>query len=129
MSDALSHVPDGYHTVTPYLIVTDADALLSFIEKAFGGRTRTRHTDDDGRVMHAEITIGNSVIMVGEANEEFPANRSMIHLYVADVDAMFGSAVAAGATTVREPEDMPYGDRSGGVADLWGTQWWMATRT
>jgi len=129
MSNALRHVPDGYRTVTPYLIVPDADALLSYIEKAFAGRTRSRHTDDDGRVMHAEITIGDSVVMVGEANEEFPANRSMIHLYVADVDTMFRSAIEAGGTPIREPEDMPYGDRSGGVVDPWGTQWWMATRT
>ena len=72
MTDAASAVPDGYHTVTPYLIVPNADALLSFIEKAFGGKTRERHTDDDGRVMHAETTIGDSVIMVGQANDEWP---------------------------------------------------------
>ena len=128
MTDTPSGVPDGYHTVTPYLIVPDADAVLTFIEKAFGGRTRERHTDDDGLVMHAETTIGDSVIMVGQANDEWPPRRAMIHLYVDDADRVYRSALDAGATSVREPEDMHYGDRSGGVEDPWGNQWWMATR-
>jgi PhnB protein len=128
MSEAAQGVPPGYHTVTPYLIAPDADAVLAFIGEAFGGKTRERHTDDDGNVMHAEITIGDSVIMVGQANDEWPPRQAMIHLYVADVDQVYRKALDAGATPVREPEDMHYGDRSGGVDDPWGNQWWMATR-
>jgi PhnB protein len=126
MADTPSHVPDGYHTVTPYLIVPDPDGTLAFIEEAFGGTTRARHADDDGKVWHAEVLIGESVIMIGGSNDDFPPNRSTIHLYVDDVDRVFRSAVEAGGTPVREPEDQHYGDRSGGVNDPWGTQWWVA---
>jgi PhnB protein len=127
MTDSTSPVPEGYHTVTPYLIVEDAPAVLEFIERAFDGSVRSRHDDEEGKVVHAEARIGDSVVMLGQSNDEWPPTRSMIHLYVEDVDRVFQSALEAGARPVREPEDMPYGDRSGGVADPWGTQWWIAT--
>lgn len=128
MPEPVAPIPEGYHTVTPYLLVSDADALLAFIEKAFGGETRSRHTDDRGRVMHAEARIGDSILMLGESNEEWAPTRAMLHVYVEDVDRVFRRAVEAGATAIREPEDMPYGDRSGGLDDPWGTRWWLATR-
>ena len=127
MTDRISHIPEGHHTVTPYLIVPDADAMLSFMERALGAEVMGRHQGPDGRVMHAEARIGDSRVMLGEATGEWPPTRSMLHLYVEDVDAWHRRAVEAGARSLREPEDMDYGDRSGGVEDPFGNQWWIAT--
>lgn len=127
MTDTVKPIPDGYHTVTPYLVVDDASAILSFIERAFGGTVRSRYLSPDGRVMHAEAQIGDSRVMLGEASGEWPGMPAMLHLYVEDVDAVYRQALEAGATSVREPQDMFYGDRSGGVRDAAGNQWWLAT--
>ncbi|MGH9380435.1 MAG: VOC family protein [Thermoanaerobaculia bacterium] len=127
MTDTVKPIPDGYHTVTPYLLVEDAPGILSFIERAFGGKVLSRHLAPDGRVAHAEVQIGDSRVMLSEAREEWPAMPAMLHLYVEDVDAVYGQAVEAGGTSIREPEDMSYGDRSGGVRDAAGNQWWIAT--
>lgn len=127
MANPVKPVPDGYHTVTPYLIVDDPDAILAFIAQAFGGTTRGRHLDDKGRVMHAEAQVGDSRVMLGGSNAEYPPMQSMLHLYVEDVDSVYRRALAAGGISIREPEDMPYGDRSGGVKDVAGNQWWIAT--
>jgi uncharacterized glyoxalase superfamily protein PhnB len=78
--------------------------------------------------MHAEVRIGDSVVMIGESNTEWSGYEAMIHLFMPDVDAVYARAVEAGARPVREPETMDYGDRSGGVEDSSGTQWWIATR-
>jgi PhnB protein len=120
-------VPEGHHTVTPYLIVPDATAMLSFMERAFGAEVLGRHHDPDGRVMHAEARIGDSRVMLGESTGEWPPTRAMLHLYVEDADAWHRRAVDAGARSVRDPEDTFYGDRSGGVEDPFGNQWWIAT--
>ncbi len=127
MSNSLSPVPEGYPTVAPYLIVDDAPRIITFLEDAFGG-TLVRRAEDEGRVMHAEVRVGDSIVMMGSASEEWPALRAMIHLYLPDVDAVYRRALEAGGTVVREPETMPYGDRSGGVMDPAGNQWWIATR-
>lgn len=127
MTNTVNPIPDGYHTVTPYLVVDDASAILSFIERAFGGTVLSRYLSPDGRVMHAEAQIGDSRVMLGEAQEEWPGMPAMLHLYVEDVDAIYRQALEAGATSVREPQDMFYGDRSGGVRDAAGNQWWIAT--
>ena len=120
-------VPDGYHTVTPYFVVQDAGGLIEFITTAFGGKERTRMLGDDGSIMHAEVEIGDSVIMIGGASEEFPPKTAMLHLYVPDVDALYEQAINAGAESKREPADQEYGDRSAGVSDSWGNEWWLAT--
>lgn len=128
MTHPINPVPEGHHTVTPYLIVTDATAMLAFLERAFAAEVLLRTPDANGRVSHAEARIGDSRVMVGEATGEWPPTRAMLHLYVDDVDAWFRRAVQAGARPVREPETMFYGDRSGGVEDVFGNQWWIATR-
>jgi uncharacterized glyoxalase superfamily protein PhnB len=120
---AVKPVPDGYHTVTPYLTVKDAGGLIDFIKQVFGGEETFRMGEDS--VAHAEMRIGDSMVMLGEAqNEPIPA---MIHLYMPDTDAVYRRALAAGATSLREPTDMFYGDRTGGVQDRFGNQWWIAT--
>lgn len=120
-------IPEGHRTVTPYLVVPDATATLSFLERAFGAEVVERHEDGAGRVVHAEARIGDSRVMLGEANAEWPPTRSMINLYVPDADAVYRAALRAGARALREPEDTAHGDRSGGVEDPDGTQWWIAT--
>lgn len=121
-------IPEGYHTVTPYLLVEDVRALITFVKQAFDAVERGLHEGEDGRVMHAEVKIGNSIIMMGEPSEEWPPMPCMLHLYVDDTDAVYNQALEAGATSVREPQDEFYGDRSGGVRDSFGNLWWMATR-
>jgi PhnB protein len=125
MPTKVKPIPDGYHTVTPYLVVADVPAVIAFVERAFGGEVRYKMTRPDGSVGHAEVTIGDSVVMMGQ-DPDHP-RTGMLHLYVADVDAAYRKALAAGATSVREPTTQFYGDRSGGVDDGHGTQWWIAT--
>jgi uncharacterized glyoxalase superfamily protein PhnB len=124
---AVAAIPAGYHTVTPYLMVQDAARTIDFVVQAFGAVERGRHLTPDGRVMHAEVLIGDSIVMLGEASGAWQPTHSSLHLYVPDVDAAYASALAAGAASIREPADQFYGDRSGGVEDADGNQWWMAT--
>lgn len=125
---AIKPVPDGYNTVTPYLVVDDAVKVLAFVEKAFGGRVRSRMDGPDGSVAHAEVQLGDSVIMVADATDEWRTGPTMIHLYMDDCDGVYRRALEAGAESLREPEDQFYGDRSAGVKDPSGTSWWIATR-
>jgi len=119
-------IPKGYGTVTPFLCVTDAVKLIDFLKQAFAAELTFRMDGPDGSVAHAEVNIGNSKVMIGQVPAE-RAIRAMLHLYVTDTDAAYNRAIAAGATSVREPADQFYGDRSGGVRDMWGNEWWMAT--
>jgi PhnB protein len=129
-------VPDGYHTATPYLIVNNAAGAIEFYKKAFGATETMRIVSPPGKVGHAEIRIGDSVIMLAD---EFPdmgarspqsigGSPASILLYVEDVDATFKRAVAAGAKVQRAIEDKFYGDRSGSVDDPFGYTWHIATR-
>ncbi len=121
-------IPEGYHNVTPYLMVRGADRLIEFLKQAFGAEERgERFRRPDGTIMHAEVKIGDSVVMLGEANEQFPAQPTALCLYVTDTDTTYRRAMDAGGTSLREPEDQFYGDRSAGVADPSGNTWWIAT--
>jgi PhnB protein len=124
---AVKPVPEGHHTVCPYLIVDDANALFEFVQRAFGARVVDVHRDDAGRIMHADVIIGDSHVMLSQANAEWKAMPAMIHMYVPDCDAVFRAAIAAGGTSVRDPRTEFYGDRSGGVRDANGNQWWIST--
>jgi PhnB protein len=119
-------VPQGYATVTPYLCVSDATKLIDFLKQAFDAQLIFKMDGPGGRIMHAEMTIGDSRIMLAQ-----PApgqeTHAMIHLYMPDADAVYKRALAAGATSVREPADQFYGDRSAGVRDEFGNQWYIAT--
>ena len=119
-------VPQGFGTVTPFLCVTDAVKLIDFLKHAFAAEVTFRMDGPDGSVAHAEVKIGDSKVMIGQVPPE-RAMRAMLHLYVPNTDAVYNSAIAAGATSIREPADQFYGDRSGGVRDIWGNEWWMAT--
>ncbi|HXD98080.1 MAG TPA: VOC family protein [Candidatus Acidoferrum sp.] len=119
--------PPDHNTVSPYLVVHGVPGLLEFVRHTFGAQELHRSATPDGRVRHAEARIGDTVIMMGEATAEFPVRPAMLHVYVPDVDAVYRRAVEAGAISLREPADQFYGDRTGGVQDAFGNQWWMAT--
>ncbi|MBS1808202.1 MAG: VOC family protein [Acidobacteria bacterium] len=135
MSDQVKPIPEGYHTVTPYLILQDAASALEFYKQAFGATELFRMADPSGKVGHAEIRIGNSPIMLGEEHPEmgyrgvqsYGGSPIGIMLYVEDSDALFAQAVAAGAKVEREIKDQFYGDRSGTVVDPFGYQWTIST--
>jgi uncharacterized glyoxalase superfamily protein PhnB len=121
-------VPDGYHTITPYLVVRGAAKTIDFLKKAFGAEyVFEPMMRSDGKVMHAEVKIGDSRVMISDASDQHPPMQCMIHLYVPDVDAVYKRAVAAGGTSVMEPMDQFYGDRGGGVKDPGGNHWHIAT--
>jgi PhnB protein len=121
-------VPDGYHSVTPYLAAPSADALIAFLVSAFDARVVQRVEREGGGVAHAEVEIGDSRVMICDATAQHAASPAVLYLYVADADDGYGRAMAAGAHSIAEPADMPYGDRHGGVTDPAGNQWWIATR-
>ena len=120
-------IPDGYHTITPYLIVEDADKLVEFVEKTFDGELLFKMQNDAGTITHAEMKIGDSMLMLSEASEEWKPTKTTLYLYVADTDATYQKALEAGATSVKEPKDQFYGDRSAGVQDSFGNFWGIAT--
>jgi len=135
MDTKVKAVPDGYHTATPYLTITDAAAALDFYKRAFGATEVMRMTTPQGKVGHAEIRIGDSAIML---SDEFPdmdarspqhigGSPVMIHLYVDDADAFVQRAVDAGAQLQKPVENQFYGDRAGKLADPFGHIWWIAT--
>lgn len=119
--------PEGFHTVTPYLIVSDVAQQLTFLRDAMDAREVHSSAGGDGGIIHAQVQIGDSMVMMGRAQGDYPPMPSMLYLYVDDTDAWYRRALAAGATSVAEPKDQDYGDRSGGVKDPQGNQWWFGT--
>jgi uncharacterized glyoxalase superfamily protein PhnB len=126
---AVKPIPEGYHTVTPYLVVEGVPKLIEFVKAAFGAREVHRTAMPDGSIMHAEVQIGDSHVMMGEARAGITPMPAMLYLYVPDVDAVYERAVRAGGTSIAKPTDQFYGDRSGGVRDACGNQWWIGTHT
>ena len=120
-----STVPEGFHTVTPFLVVQDASALISFLKQAFEANEYHRTTDQDESITHAQLQIGDSVVMLSDARGEFKAMPGTLYLYVDDVDVVYQRAIQAGATSLREPVDESYGDRVAGIRDMCGNQWWI----
>lgn len=123
----VKYTPEGYHTIMPYMIIEGADKLMEFIEKTFDGEVIFKMENDDGKIGHAEMKIGDSMLMLAEATAEWKANNSMLQLYVEDADAVYQKALNAGADSVKEPVDQFYGDRSGTVKDFSGNFWIIAT--
>ncbi len=124
---AVKAVPDGYHTITPYLAIPGVAKLLDFVKAAFGAEELERHGRPDGPVMHAQVRIGDSRVMMGEPHAPWPTMPAALYLYVPDTDATYRRALQAGATSVMEPADQFYGDRNAGVKDPCGNLWWIAT--
>jgi uncharacterized glyoxalase superfamily protein PhnB len=116
---------DTYRTVTPYLVVPDADVELAFLKAAFGGTEISCQRNADHTVMHAEVTIGDSLVMMGQAGGAWPPRTAALYLWVDDVDATYKRALLAGARSESEPVDKPYGHRNAGVIDQNGVTWWI----
>ena len=119
-------IPEGYHAVTPFLVLKEAHRAIEFYKRAFGAEERFRMPTPDGKVAHAELQIGDSVVMLSEAIQE-PATSASMYLYVPNVDAVCQRAVAAGAEAAMPPTDMFWGDRFGRVVDPFGVRWGIAT--
>ena len=119
-------IPDGYHTLTPYLCIKGAAQAIEFYKKAFGAEEKVRMAGPNGAVMHAELRIGDSMLMLSDAIQD-PPSLSSLFLYVADVDAAFSRATAAGCSVNMPLADQFWGDRFGKLVDPFGIRWAMAT--
>jgi len=126
-SKGKTHIPEGLNSVNVYLHPLRAQPVIGFLKRAFGARELAKYASPDGVVHHAEVRVGSSMVEMGEAHGEYQPMQPMFYLYVPDVDRVYQSALAAGATSISPPTDHPYGDRSGGVKDAFGNQWYIAT--
>jgi PhnB protein len=125
--NSVKPIPDGFHTVTPFLPADNAAELIEFIQEAFDEKIKYMMKSDDGIVRHSEVRIGDSIVMVSNGTELYKSMPAMFHLYVEDVDAVYDKAIKAGGESLREPTNEFYGDRSVGVKDKWDNQLWIAT--
>ncbi|TDJ62146.1 MAG: VOC family protein [Proteobacteria bacterium] len=119
-------IPDGYHTVTPYLVVKGVADLIEFIKEVFDGEDMWIESRSDGSIQHARVRVGDSPIMMGEPVGDMTPTPATLYVYVDDPDAAYERALKAGAISVREPADQLYGDRNASVQDASGNRWWMA---
>jgi PhnB protein len=118
---------DTYRTLTPYLVVANADREIAFLEKAFGATVTSCQRNTDNTVMHAELTFGNSQVMLGQAGGQWKAREAAIFVWVPGCDVAYDKAIAAGAISESSPEDKPYGQRMAGVIDSNGVTWWIGS--
>src|SRR5262245_64352238 len=124
---AVKPIPEGYHTVVPYIVAADAEALLKFLKAGLKATEHYLMRDPHGRVWHGDVMIGDSHVMLSQATEQHPAMPATLYLYVPDTDAAYRTALAAGATSVMEPATQFYGDRNAGVKDSNGNMWYFGT--
>jgi PhnB protein len=122
------YIPPGFGTVSPYIFADRAERLVEFLVDGLGGEEMLRTAGPDGRIANSQIALGTSTVMVSEASGRFPASRASFYLYVEDADAAMARALAAGGKLVMEVDDMPYGDRQGGIEDPSGNIWWISQR-
>lgn len=124
---SIKSVPEGFHTVTPYLLVNGAAKLIDFLQQAFDAKVLYRTVQPNGAIMHSQLKIGDSMIMLADARADFKPTSCSIYLYVQDTDSLYNSAMKAGAVSIMAPADQFYGDRNAGVQDMCGNYWWIAT--
>lgn len=122
---SVNPIPENHPQVTPYLTVSGVAGLLQFLKDVFDAEETHRM---DGSIMHAEVTIGNGAVMMGEPRGEWKAVPGAVFVYVADCDAVYQKGLASGGVSLMEPTDQFHGDRYGGGADPFGNQWWIASR-
>jgi uncharacterized glyoxalase superfamily protein PhnB len=122
-------LPEPYHSVNPYIVVDDAEQLIAFLVGVFDAVEQgEREIRSDGSIDHADVRIGDSLVMLSGATPEFPARPCVSFVYVDDVDCSFEKAIRAGATAILEPVEQAWGDRVGGFHDPFDNRWWVATR-
>lgn len=126
MSSNAQHIPEGFHSVTPYLSVQGAERLIDFMKDVFGAEEVTRWARPDGSIGHAAVRLGDSMIELSEASGEWGPFPCSLHVYVEEPDAVYRRALEAGAVSLYEPADHEYGERSGGVRDHAGNNWYIA---
>jgi PhnB protein len=124
---AVRPIPEGYHTVVPYIVAADAERLLAFMTAGLGARQEHVMRYPDGRIWHGDVLVGDSHVMLSQATDRHPAMPCTLYLYVPDTDAAYRTALAAGATSVMEPATQFYGDRNAGVQDSQGNFWYFGT--
>jgi PhnB protein len=120
-------LPEGYHSINPYVVVDGAERLIDFLVEVFGAVEQGRSLRPDGRIDHGDVRIGDSLVMLSEASEQYPACSCVHFVYVPDVDATYRAALAAGATSILEPTEQSWGDRVCGFVDSFDNRWWVAT--
>jgi uncharacterized glyoxalase superfamily protein PhnB len=125
---ANAYKPEEYTSVSPYLVVDGAESTITFLTEVFGARELRRFPAGDGRIMHAEVRIDDTVVMLADSTDGWPAVAAHVHVYVPDVDATYRRALDAGATDVQAPVQKDDEDKRGGVKDAGGTTWWISTR-
>jgi PhnB protein len=124
-----SSKPAGYSAVSPYLVINGAQRVVDFLKQAFDATELRRYDMPDGSIMHVAVKIDDTVVMLADASEQYPAFPSWMHVYVPDVDAAYRRALAAGGVAVEEPKQRPGDpDRRGGVKDPGGNTWWVSTQ-
>jgi len=124
-----AYKPQGYPSLSPYIMARGGQSVIDFVTAVFDATPLRRFDDGHGHIMHAEMRIDDSVIMLADAHGDWPAVPAWVHVYVADVDATYKRALAAGGSSVQEPQQRPGDpDRRGGVADPSGNQWWISTQ-
>jgi PhnB protein len=124
----VTHKPDGYTTVSPYLIVDGASETIDFLVRVLDAVELRRFEGPAGGIMHAEVRIDDTIVMLTDGAEGWPAIPSHVHVYVSDVDATYARALEAGAVSIQEPAQKDDPDKRGGVKDAGGTTWWIATK-
>lgn len=125
---AVKPIPEGYHTITPYLSVQGADKLINFLKQVFAATEIECMANADGTIKHAEVRIGDSVVMISEFQGECKSMPAAFYMYVKDADAIYKRALQAGAVSLMEPVDTFYSNRELGVKDQFGNSWWIATQ-
>jgi PhnB protein len=125
---SISHIPNGFHSVTPYFRVDDGKKFLKFIVDAFDAEIVEQHDREDGTLWHSAAKIFGSMIEASQGSGDYPPTETSIHLYVPDCDAVYKRAIDAGGESIFDVTDMPYGERSGGVKDPCGNHWYIATQ-
>jgi PhnB protein len=125
--NVVHYMRPGFSSITPYIVIKDAAGFLEFLKAAFEGTERLRVPLPDGKLMHAEVAVGNGIIETADANDQYPAAPTDIHLYVDDADGSYARAVQAGAKPAYAVADQPWGDRQGAVKDQFGNHWYIAT--
>ena len=123
-----AYKPEGYTTVAPYLVVNGASATIDFLTRVFGAVELQRYESPDRKVMNAEVRIDDTVLMLADGVEAWPALPAHVHIYVPDVDAVYARALEAGAESVQAPVKKQDADKRGGVKDRGGVTWWIATK-
>jgi PhnB protein len=128
MSSEVQPVPEGYATVAPWIATRDTAREIEFLVAAFDGEELGRVHNEDGSIGHAEVRIGDFIVLLFDTKESWPDTPALLRLYTKDVDAVFAKALRAGATTVTELFNSPWGDRGGRIRDPLGNIWWLTER-